>query len=105
MSRSFQVYHSFHQEVDAYRRHWWRCDGPCRNRRPFYGYVKRAMNRAPSPLDPWWAEHARTCGGVYTKIQEPEGYGKKPEKKKKLKPKVSVSLNTGEELKPKVPVR
>ncbi|XP_030638800.1 DNA-dependent metalloprotease SPRTN [Chanos chanos] len=71
------VYHSFHDEVDVYRQHWWRCNGPCQNRRPFFGYVKRAMNRAPSARDPWWADHQRTCGGTYTKIKEPEGYGKK----------------------------
>ncbi|XP_029984959.1 DNA-dependent metalloprotease SPRTN isoform X1 [Sphaeramia orbicularis] len=71
------VFHSFHDEVDVYRQHWWRCDGPCQNRRPFFGYVKRAMNRAPSHLDPWWEDHRRTCGGTYTKIKEPEGYSKK----------------------------
>lgn len=35
------------------------------------------MNRAPSPRDPWWNDHQRTCGGTYMKIKEPEGYGKK----------------------------
>uniref|UniRef100_A0A8C8DY57 DNA-dependent metalloprotease SPRTN n=1 Tax=Oryzias sinensis TaxID=183150 RepID=A0A8C8DY57_9TELE len=74
------VYHSFHDEVDVYRQHWWRCDGPCQNRRPYFGYVKRAMNRAPSSLDPWWEDHRRTCGGTYTKIKEPDGYGKKGKK-------------------------
>ncbi|KAM4632791.1 DNA-dependent metalloprotease SPRTN [Polymixia lowei] len=71
------VYHSFHDEVDVYRQHWWRCDGPCQNRKPYFGYVKRAMNRAPSSLDPWWADHQRSCGGTYTKVKEPEGYRKK----------------------------
>ncbi|KAM9840012.1 DNA-dependent metalloprotease SPRTN [Aulostomus maculatus] len=74
------VYHSFHDEVDVYRQHWWRCDGPCQTRKPFFGYVKRAMNRAPSALDPWWGDHQRTCGGTYTKIKEPEGYSKKGKK-------------------------
>ncbi|KAI7799501.1 putative sprT-like domain-containing protein Spartan [Triplophysa rosa] len=73
---SITIYHSFHDEVDVYRQHWWRCSGPCQNRRPFFGYVKRAMNRPPSARDPWWAEHQRTCGGTYTKIKEPENYGK-----------------------------
>ena len=41
------------------------------------------MNRAPSPRDPWWAEHQRTCGGTYIKIKEPEGYKKKGEGKGK----------------------
>ncbi|XP_028254226.1 sprT-like domain-containing protein Spartan [Parambassis ranga] len=74
------VYHSFHDEVDVYRQHWWRCDGPCQTRKPYFGYVKRAMNRAPSSLDPWWGDHQRTCGGTYTKVKEPEGYGKKGKK-------------------------
>lgn len=76
------IYHSFHDEVDVYRQHWWRCDGPCQNRKPYFGYVKRAMNRAPSRLDPWWEDHRRTCGGTYTKVKEPEGYGKKKSNKK-----------------------
>ncbi|CAB1416930.1 unnamed protein product [Pleuronectes platessa] len=49
---SISVYHSFHDEVDVYRQHWWRCDGPCQNRKPYFGYVKRAMNRVPSAQDP-----------------------------------------------------
>jgi hypothetical protein len=35
------------------------------------------MNRAPSDKDFWWAEHRQTCGGSYTKVKEPEGYGQK----------------------------
>lgn len=35
------------------------------------------MNRAPSPRDPWWSQHQKTCGGTYEKIKEPENYGKK----------------------------
>uniref|UniRef100_A0A3P9PUF4 DNA-dependent metalloprotease SPRTN n=1 Tax=Poecilia reticulata TaxID=8081 RepID=A0A3P9PUF4_POERE len=72
--------HHFHDEVDVYRQHWWRCNGPCQNRKPYFGYVKRAMNRAPSSLDPWWEDHRRSCGGTYTKVKEPEGYGKKNKK-------------------------
>ncbi|XP_031717712.1 DNA-dependent metalloprotease SPRTN isoform X2 [Anarrhichthys ocellatus] len=74
------VYHSFHDEVDVYRQHWWKCNGPCQNRKPYFGFVKRAMNRAPSAQDPWWEDHKRTCGGTYTKVKEPEGYGKKGKK-------------------------
>ena len=40
------------------------------------------MNRAPSKNDTWWAEHQRTCGGSYTKVKEPEDYGKKKTKDK-----------------------
>ncbi|XP_047493042.1 DNA-dependent metalloprotease SPRTN-like [Penaeus chinensis] len=74
------VYHSFHDEVDQYRQHIWQCDGPCRHRRPYFGLVKRSMNRVPGPRDPWWGQHQQSCGGSYTKIQEPEGYGVKKKK-------------------------
>ena len=66
------VYHTFHDEVDSYRTHIWQCDGPCRNRAPLFGLVKRSMNRAPSKADTWWKQHEETCGGRYTKIAEPE---------------------------------
>ena len=82
---SAQVYHTFHEEVDEYRRHWWRCNGPCQNSKPYYGYVKRATNRAPSAHDYWWAEHQKTCGGTYLKIKEPENYSKKGKGKTKLR--------------------
>ncbi|XP_077998934.1 DNA-dependent metalloprotease SPRTN-like [Glandiceps talaboti] len=80
---NISVYHTFHDEVDSYRQHWWRCNGPCQKRKPYFGIVRRAMNRAPSPRDPWWGEHQRSCGGTYTKIKEPEGYGNKSKGKKK----------------------
>ncbi len=67
------VYHNFHDEVALYKQHWWKCDGPCQHRRPFFGMVKRAMNRAPGPNDRWWAEHQSSCGGTYVKVKEPEG--------------------------------
>ena len=35
------------------------------------------MNRAPSAHDFWWEDHVRSCGGTYTKVKEPEGYGVK----------------------------
>uniref|UniRef100_A0A3P8UXJ6 DNA-dependent metalloprotease SPRTN n=1 Tax=Cynoglossus semilaevis TaxID=244447 RepID=A0A3P8UXJ6_CYNSE len=91
------VYHSFHDEVDVYRQHWWRCDGPCQTHKPFFGYVKRAMNRAPSSLDFWWADHQRTCGGTYTKIKEPEGYGKKGKKDGKKNGKTTDKETAGTE--------
>ncbi|XP_066239245.1 DNA-dependent metalloprotease SPRTN isoform X3 [Saccopteryx leptura] len=79
-----EIYHTFHDEVDEYRQHWWRCDGSCQFRKPYYGYVKRATNRAPSAHDHWWAEHQNTCGGTYIKIKEPENYSKKGKGKTKL---------------------
>ncbi|XP_015921473.2 DNA-dependent metalloprotease dvc-1 isoform X1 [Parasteatoda tepidariorum] len=74
------VYHSFHDEVDLYRKHIWRCNGSCQKKSPYYGYVKRAVNRAPGPNDVWWAQHQSSCGGTFTKCGEPEGYKKKSTK-------------------------
>lgn len=66
------VYHTFHDEVKVYKQHWWRCNGVCQDRSPFFGYVKRASNRAPGPNDFWWAKHLQECGGTFMKIKEPE---------------------------------
>lgn len=74
-----------------YQQHWWKCDGPCQNRKPFYGTVRRAVNRAPSRHDHWWAEHQRTCGGKFIKIKEPEGYSSSRGKKRKTSPDVVMS--------------
>ncbi|VEN42913.1 unnamed protein product [Callosobruchus maculatus] len=73
------VYHDFHDEVNHYRQHWWRCNGPCQKWQPRFGILRRAINRAPGPHDRWWGEHARSCGGTFIKIQEPP----KPEPKRK----------------------
>lgn len=78
-----------------YRQHWWKCNGPCQNQRPYFGFVKRAMNRAPSALDPWWEAHRRSCGGTYTKVKEPEGYGKKGKKDGKKDGKTSEKKAPG----------
>ncbi|XP_066593026.1 DNA-dependent metalloprotease dvc-1 [Prorops nasuta] len=86
------IYHSFHNEVRLYQQHWWKCNGPCKNRPPYYGIVKRAMNRAPGPSDFWHAEHERSCGGKFIKIKEPE----KPLKKLKTEnQKKTVQSKTG----------
>ncbi|CAD6189943.1 unnamed protein product [Caenorhabditis auriculariae] len=74
------IYHTFHAEVALYKQHWWRCEGPCQNRRPFFGYVKRSSNRAPGPNDLWWENHRSSCGGAFIKIKEPDGYGQKRKK-------------------------
>ncbi|KAL7286920.1 hypothetical protein TKK_0018864 [Trichogramma kaykai] len=81
------IYHTFHDEVKFYQQHWWRCNGPCQNRAPFFGTVRRAMNRAPGPNDLWWNEHEATCGGKFIKIKEPEKV-EKPKKKADFKDKV-----------------
>jgi hypothetical protein len=66
------VFHTFHDEVDSYRTHVWECDGPCKGRAPFFGLVKRSMNRAPGKGDSWWAGHLEACGGSFKKVAEPE---------------------------------
>lgn len=81
------VYHTFHDEVQLYKQHWWRCNGICQDRSPFFGYVKRSSNRAPGPNDQWWASHHESCGGTFMKIKEPE-------KKKKGRPSTNEKENT-----------
>ncbi|VDM54873.1 unnamed protein product [Angiostrongylus costaricensis] len=76
------IYHSFHDEVAVYKQHIWRCNGPCRGRSPYFGYVKRSSNRAPGPNDLWWSAHKLSCNGIFEKIKEPEGYG--PRKRKRV---------------------
>ncbi|XP_068085362.1 DNA-dependent metalloprotease dvc-1 isoform X2 [Anabrus simplex] len=71
------IYHTFHAEVELYQQHWWRCDGPCQKQRPFFGTVKRAMNRPPGPSDFWWAKHQANCGGKFIKVREPVGFNNK----------------------------
>jgi predicted SprT family Zn-dependent metalloprotease len=71
---SVTVFHTFHEEVRALKRHVWRCQGACSRRAPFYGWVRRAMNRAPQPADWWWAQHQAACGGAFVKVEEPEAF-------------------------------
>ncbi|KAJ4361153.1 hypothetical protein N0V95_002122 [Ascochyta clinopodiicola] len=66
------IYHTFHDEVDSYRTHIWQCNGPCKLQPPFFGQVKRSMNRPPGKGDTWWSRHDAECGGTYTKISEPK---------------------------------
>ncbi|NWH89606.1 SPRTN protein, partial [Aegithalos caudatus] len=90
------IYHNFYDEINLYRQHWWRCNGPCQNRAPYYGYVKRSMNRAPSAHDLWWDEHQRTCGGTFTKVKEPEKFSEKSKQKTQTaKPPHFKSTNKG----------
>ncbi|TKR87416.1 hypothetical protein L596_011817 [Steinernema carpocapsae] len=98
---AISIYHSFHAEVAVYKQHWWRCDGPCRNDRPFHGWVKRAMNRAPGPSDRWWKDHKSKCSGTFVKVKEPEKVAKpnsskrksgEPEGEKKPKSKKGVEV-------------
>lgn len=66
------VYHSFHDVIDIYKTHIWRCNGMCQNREPFYGYFKRKSNRNPGTNDFWWAVHQSSCGGLFLKVRGPE---------------------------------
>ena len=61
---NISVYHSFHDEVNHFRTHWWQCD-KCQY------IIKRAMNRPPGPSDWWFPKHQQTCGGNYIKIKSP----------------------------------
>lgn len=81
------IYHSFHDEVDFYKKYVWRCNGKCRNLPPYFGYVRRQMNRPPQPADRWWKAHQQTCGGKYERISptDEEIQKEKEEKKKKKK--------------------
>lgn len=88
------IYHSFHDEVRHARQHVWRCNGPCQKMPPFYGFVKRSMNRAPGKNDTWWASHAAKCNGTFEKISEPENFAKKlSQKKEKEEKKIDKSMN------------
>ena len=87
------VYHSFHDEVNYYKQHIWRCNGRCRDNPPFYGWVKRSTNRKPQPADYWFAEHKRTCGGEFIKVSEPQ------KSKSKSKDKEDKSKNKKKKLK------
>ncbi|KAL3320699.1 hypothetical protein Ciccas_000635 [Cichlidogyrus casuarinus] len=75
------IYHSFHDEVRNYKVHWWRCNGPCQDRKPFFGWVKRTMNRAPGPNDTWWKLHKQSCNGEFIKVKEPENFNQKTRRK------------------------
>jgi len=68
-------YHTFHDEVELYRVHHWTC-AKCGK------LVKRAMNRAPSKWDTWWAQHVSRCGGEFIKTKEPPPKPKKVSKRK-----------------------
>uniref|UniRef100_A0A2A4K604 Protein with SprT-like domain at the N terminus n=1 Tax=Heliothis virescens TaxID=7102 RepID=A0A2A4K604_HELVI len=88
---NISIYHSFHDEVELYQTHWWRCNGPCQTRRPHFGIVRRSMNRAPGPSDYWWTDHLRKCGGTFVKIKEPEKQQKTKGTKSTAKPNADIT--------------
>ena len=63
------VYHNFLDEVEYYTKYVWRCNGKCRNQPPFFGYVKRQVNRPPQKADKWWSQHEKNCGGMFERIK------------------------------------
>uniref|UniRef100_A0A6I8QKR3 SprT-like domain-containing protein n=1 Tax=Xenopus tropicalis TaxID=8364 RepID=A0A6I8QKR3_XENTR len=80
------ITHCFYEEVEALKRHWWECDGPCQK------VVKRARNMAPSNKERWFREHEQTCGGNFIKISEPETpVRKKRNSKKATEPEYNTS--------------
>ncbi|CRL07494.1 CLUMA_CG020461, isoform A [Clunio marinus] len=91
---NISVYHTFHDEVNLYKKHWWRCDGVCKNRSPYYGFVKRVSNRTPGPNDFWWKQHESSCGGKFIKVKEPEKLVKGKENKKKEKKSIAEKKMT-----------
>ncbi|KAL0100275.1 hypothetical protein PUN28_019573 [Cardiocondyla obscurior] len=80
------IYHNFHDEVKLYRQHWWKCNGPCQHKPPFFGTVRRSMNRPPGPSDYWWPEHQQRCNGQFIKIKEPENFKSRSKQNDKSKP-------------------
>ncbi|XP_046826237.1 DNA-dependent metalloprotease dvc-1 [Vespa crabro] len=89
------IYHTFHEEVKLYQQHWWRCNGPCHKKAPYFGTVRRAMNRAPGPSDFWWIEHQQSCGGQFIKIKEPDNF--KTKNTKNNQKSKTISKNTYKE--------
>ncbi|ODM90267.1 SprT-like domain-containing protein Spartan, partial [Orchesella cincta] len=85
------VYHSFHDEVDYLKPHWWKCGGRCQHRPPYFGVVKRSTNRPPGINDLWYNDHQRTCGGTFVKVKEPKPYPTKTVKRPKSPPRASSS--------------
>lgn len=71
------VHHTLGNQVDIFKSHIWRCNGICRQRMPFYGWVKRTSNRAPDSTDYWWSKHNETCKGKFVKVSEPKNGAKK----------------------------
>ncbi len=84
---NISVYHNFIDEVEYYTKYVWRCDGKCRNEKPYYGYVKRQVNRPPQKADKWWDEHEKKCGGKFIRIKPTDEEIENEKKKKKNKKK------------------
>ncbi|CBY11296.1 unnamed protein product [Oikopleura dioica] len=77
------IYHDWHDESNYYKQHVWRCNGPCKDRKPFFGWIRRTANRKPGKNDRWWAQHQASCNGEFIKVSEPEKKKKENTKKRK----------------------
>ena len=84
---NISVYHNFIDEVEYYTKYVWRCDGKCRNEAPYFGYVRRQVNRPPQKADRWWDEHEKKCGGKFVRIKPTEEEIENEKKKKKKRKK------------------
>mmetsp|Transcript_34024 Transcript_34024/g.38658 ORF Transcript_34024/g.38658 Transcript_34024/m.38658 type:complete len:305 (-) Transcript_34024:84-998(-) len=73
------IYHTFEEEAAKYlaQQYIWQCDGPCQHKRPYFGIVRRKINRAPSSRDGWWSRHQKTCSGSFQLISRPSGKGER----------------------------
>ncbi|KYN31805.1 hypothetical protein ALC56_13944 [Trachymyrmex septentrionalis] len=89
------IYHNFHDEVKLYKQHWWKCNGPCQYRPPFFGTVRRSMNMPPSPKDFWWRKHQQNCNGQFVKIKEPENFKSRSKQNDKSKQNNNTSKDNG----------
>lgn len=88
------IYHTFHDEVDAQRKHVWKCDGICQTWKPYYGICKRSMNRPPQKADNWFARHEANCGGTFHKIAGPDMEKDKGKNKENIDPKSNTKSNS-----------
>ncbi|XP_053568199.1 DNA-dependent metalloprotease SPRTN-like [Bombina bombina] len=62
------TFHTFHKEVEFYDNKWYRCDGPCNTKKPYYGFCVPYSRAKPS----WWDQHKTNCGGKFKKVQRPD---------------------------------
>ena len=85
------VYHNFHDEVLYYKKHIWKCSGPCQTKKPYFGICMRAMNRTPGEKDFWYKRHQMECGGTFIKIEGPEFHPEENKKGDKGKDKKSAN--------------
>jgi hypothetical protein len=91
--------HGFHDEVRSYQNHVWQCTGSCKSLPPYFGIVRRAMNRPPGPSDNWYLDHQARCdGGTWVKISEPPPKEKKGVQKTKIDRWVKKGMGNGEGL-------